>query len=150
MRTINGIEQLNSAVGEELGVTDWYEVSQERINAFAHASNDLYWLHIDPQRASQSPLGGTIAHGLFTLSLGPMFTDEIVSFEGFSVRLNYGYEKVRFPASLPTGSRIRMRSQLEKVAAVDGGAQAYLKQTFEREGQEKPVCVASAILRLVT
>jgi acyl dehydratase len=150
MRTITGLEELRAAVGEELGVSKWHDITQERVDAFADATGDHYWIHVEPERAAASDLGGTIAHGLFTLSLGPMFTYSLVSFEGFSRTLNYGYEKVRFPAPVPTGSRVRMRSQLVDVAEVPGGAQVTLLQTFEREGSEKPVCVANSVFRLVS
>src|SRR3954471_20462660 len=109
MRTIDGVDELQAAVGEEMGVSDWYEVTQERIDVFAQATGDDYWLHTEPDRAADSPMGTTIAHGLLTLGLGPGWTNAIVTFEGFALRLNYGYEKVRFPAPLPVGSRVRMR-----------------------------------------
>jgi acyl dehydratase len=150
MRTISGIDELRASVGEELGVSAWHDITQERIDAFADATGDDYWIHVDPERAAASELGGTIAHGLLTLSLGPMFTYSLVRFEGFSVTLNYGYEKVRFPAPLPTGSRVRMRSRLVEVVDVSGGAQASLLQTFERDGSDKPVCVATSIVRFVS
>lgn len=150
MKTISGIDELRASVGEELGVSGWHVLTQERVDAFADATADDYWIHVDPDRAAASELGGTIVHGLFTLSLGPMFTYSLVRFEGFSLTLNYGYQKVRFPAPLPTGSRVRMRSQLVDVADVPGGAQASLLQTFERDGSEKPVCVATSILRFMT
>ena len=150
MRTISGIDELRSSVGEELGVSAWHDITQGRVDAFADATGDDYWIHVDPERAAASDLGGTIAHGLFTLSLGPMFTYSLLRFEGFSMTLNYGYEKVRFPAPLPTGSRVRMRSKLVEVTEVPGGAQASLLQTFEREGADKPVCVATSVLRFVS
>ena len=149
VRTITGLDELAAAAGDELGNSDWHDVTQERVDAFAETTGDRYWIHTDPTRAAETPLGSTIAHGLYTLSLGPMFTDEIVTFEGFAMRLNYGYEKVRFPAPLPVGSRVRMRSQLVDVTSVGGGAQATLRQTFEREGGVKPVCVADSVLRFL-
>lgn len=150
MRTINGMDELRAAQGELIGVSDWHDVTQQRIDAFAEATGDRYWLHTDPQRAAaESPMGATIAHGLYTLSLGPTFTDSLVTFEGFAVRLNYGYEKVRFPAPLPVGSRVRMRSELVAVAPADGGAQAVFRQTYEREGGDRPVCVADHVLRFL-
>jgi acyl dehydratase len=150
MKTISGIDELRASVGEELGVSEWRAITQERVDAFADATGDDYWIHVDQERAAASELGGTIAHGLFTLALGPMFTYSLVRFDGFSVTLNYGYEKVRFTAPLPTGSKVRMRSKLVDVSDVPGGAQASLLQTFEREGSEKPVCVATSILRFVS
>jgi acyl dehydratase len=149
MRTITGMDELLAAEGEELGVSDWHDITQDRIDAFADATGDHYWIHVDPKRAAESPLGSTIAHGLLTLSLGPMFTYSIVTFEGFSITLNYGYEKVRFPAPLPVGSRVRMRSELAEVKQSPGSAQATMRQTFEREGGEKPVCIAQQVIHLV-
>jgi acyl dehydratase len=149
MRTISGLDELEAAVGEELGVSGWHEVTQADIDRFAEATGDRYWIHVDPERAVSSDLGSTIAHGLLTLSLGPACTDAIVSFEGFSIRMNYGYGKVRFPAPLPVGSRVRMRARLADVSTNGSGAQATLQQTFEREGADKPVCVAEMLLWLV-
>ena len=148
-RIINGMDELVAASGEELGVSDWHEVTQAGIDAFADATGDTYWIHTDPERAKDGPLGGTIAHGLLTLSLGPKFTYSIVQFEGFSITLNYGYEKVRFPAPLPVDSRVRMRSQLVAVEPTANGASARLLQTFETEAGGKPVCVAESVLRFV-
>lgn len=150
MRTINGLDELIAAKGEELGVTEWYEVTQAEIDAFAQATGDHYWIHTDPERAAASPLGSTIAHGLYTLSLGPMFTYSLVTFEGFSISLNYGYEKVRFPAPLPVGSRVRMRCELADVETSGSTSRISLRQTFEREGGEKPVCVATHVVAVVS
>lgn len=105
MRIIRGMKEVTAAVGEEPGVSDWHEMTQQRSDAFADATGDHYWLHTDSQRASESPTGTTIAHGLFTLSLGPMFTDSMITFGGLKLTLNHGYEKVRFPAPLPVDSR---------------------------------------------
>jgi acyl dehydratase len=146
-RTVRGSDELAALVGQEVGLSDWFDVSQEAIDAFAEATGDDYWLHTDPSRAAQSPVGGTIAHGLLTLSLGPRFTYALLAFEGFSLRLNYGYEKVRFPAPVPVGSRVRMRSTLRDVKRLEGGSQATFVQTFEREGHDKPVCVAEHVVR---
>src|SRR5213596_1686683 len=107
MRTITGLDELKQAEGEELGVSDWHEVSQDDINAFADITGDHQWIHVDPERARDTPFGGTIAHGLYTLSLGPKFTFELFSIDGFAFGLNYGYGKVRFPAPVPVGSRVR-------------------------------------------
>ena len=101
--SINGIEELKAAVGQELGVSDWYEVTQEAINEFAEVTQDFQWIHVDPERAEETPFGGTIAHGLYTLSLGPKFSYEIFDLQGFAFGVNYGYDKVRFPAPLPVG-----------------------------------------------
>ena len=143
------MDELRAAEGQQLGVSDWHAVTQQAIDAFAQATGDTYWIHTDPERAAKGPLGSTIAHGLYTLSLGPMFVDSLVTFEDFSVRLNYGYEKARFPAPLPVGSRVRMRCELAEVTASDSAATASLRQTFEREGGDKPVCVAQHVVHFV-
>jgi len=147
MLTITGIDDLKARVGDELGVTDWHDVTQDAIDAFARATGDDQWIHVDVERAAQTAWGGTIAHGLYTLSLGPKFSYELFSFEGFGFGLNYGYNRVRFPAPLPVGSRVRMRALLAAVEEVPGGVQLTVTQTFEREGSEKPVCVADWVAR---
>jgi acyl dehydratase len=150
LRTIRGLEELEAAVGSELGVSDWQDIGQVDVDAFAAATGDRYWLHTDPDRAAASPLGGTVAHGLFTLSLGPAFTYSIVAFEGFSVMFNLGYDRVRFPSPLPTGSRVRMRLALAGADRGQDGVRVTLLQTFEREGEERPACVAQFLLHLMT
>jgi acyl dehydratase len=150
MLTISGIDELRAKVGEELGVSEWHEVTQEAINAFADATGDHQWIHVDPERAAQTPWGSTIAHGLYTLSLGPQFTFAMFTIEGFAFGLNYGYNKVRFPAPLPVNSRVRMRATLSSVDDVPGGVQLTITQAFEREGEEKPVCVAESVSRMYT
>jgi acyl dehydratase len=145
---INGLDELKGKVGQELGVSDWYEVTQERVDAFADATGDHQWIHVDVERAKETPFGGTIAHGLFTLSLGPQFSYAMFTIEGVAFGLNYGYNKVRFPAPLPVGSRVRMRAVLTSVDEVPGGLQFVVTQTFEREGGDKPVCVAESVARV--
>src|SRR3712207_3315865 len=149
MPTFSSVEDLKAAVGQELGVSDWYEVTQERVDAFADATGDHQWIHVDPERAKETPFGGTIAHGLFTLSLGPGLRGETMDFEGFAAVLNYGYGKVRFPAPLPVGSKVRLRTALLGVEEVQGGVQIVIGQTFEREGGDKPVCVAEQLARAI-
>lgn len=148
MLTITGPDELKAKVGEELGVSEWQDVTQARINAFAEATEDFQWIHVDPERAKETPFGGTIAHGLYTLSLGPKFAYAMFSLEGFTFGLNYGYDKVRFPAPVPVGSRVRMRAALAKVDDVPGGLQVTITQTFEIEGGDKPVCVAESLSRV--
>ena len=150
MLTITGIDELKAKVGEELGVSEWHEVTQDAIDAFADATGDHQWIHVDPERAAQTPWGSTIAHGLYTLSIGPKFTFDMFTIEGFAFGLNYGYNKVRFPAPLPVDSRVRMRATLASVDDVPGGVQLTITQTFEREGEEKPVCVAESVSRMYT
>ena len=142
-------EDLQDLLGKEIGPTDWYMVTQERIDAFAAATGDDQWIHVDPERAAASPLGTTIAHGLFSLALGPQFSYSLLSFEGFAHGLNYGYDKVRFPAPLPSGTRVRMRLTLQGADRVPGGIQVRSLQVVEAEGIEKPVVVAEALVRIV-
>lgn len=142
-------KDLVALIGRKIGPTAWHEVTQERVDAFAAATGDHQWIHVDPERAAQSPLGTTIAHGLYSLSLGPAFSYSLISFEAFAHSLNYGYDKVRFPAPLPIGSRVRMTTEVVSVDEVAGGLQVRTMQTFEREGSEKPVAVAESLGRLV-
>ena len=146
--TINGIDELKTRVGDELGVSDWRDVTQADIDAFAEVTGDDQWIHVDPERAKDTPFGGTIAHGYFTLALGPRFSYDLFTMEGIAFGLNYGLGKVRFPAPLPVGSKVRMRAVLSDVSDVPGGVQMTITQTFEREGGDKPVCVAEALSRV--
>jgi acyl dehydratase len=150
MLTLNGIDELKSRVGDELGVSDWVDVTQENIDAFAGVTGDDQWIHVDPERAKETPFGGTIAHGYYTLSLAPRFSYELFNLEGVAMGINYGLNKVRFPAPLPVGSKVRMRMTLQDVEDIPGGAQITMKLTFEREGGDKPVCVAEALSRVFT
>jgi len=150
MLTLTGIDEVRSHVGQELGVSDWHEVTQEAVNEFADVTGDHQWIHVDVERAKETPFGGTIAHGYYTLSLLPKFSYELFNFEGFAFGLNYGLNKVRFPAPLPVGSRVRMRAELVGVEDIPGGVQITTKATFEREGGDKPVCVAESLARLYT
>src|SRR5215213_3486394 len=134
MRTITGLDELKKAEGEELGVSDWHEVSQKDIDAFADATGDHQWIHVDSERAKETPFGGTIAHGYYTLSLAPKLTNKILSLEGFAFGINYGLNKVRFPAPVPVDSRVRATAKVAKLEDVPGGAQMTLELTFEREG----------------
>jgi acyl dehydratase len=145
---INGLEELKSKVGEELGVSDWVDVTQEAIDAFADATGDHQWIHVDPERAKDTPFGGTIAHGLYTLSLGPQLSYSLFEVTGVAFGLNYGYNKVRYPAPLPVGSKVRMRATLTAADDIPGGLQMTVTQTFEREGGDKPVCVAESVSRI--
>lgn len=149
-RVITGIDELRAAEGADLGRSEWFDVTQERIDAFADATGDDYWVHTDPERAATTSLGSTIAHGLFTLSLGPRFTYALVEFAGFATTLNYGYDRVRFPSPLHVDARVRMSAVLVKVEADGaGGATTALRQTFERDGHERPACVADQVLRFL-
>ncbi|HEY1777088.1 MAG TPA: MaoC family dehydratase [Solirubrobacteraceae bacterium] len=144
---LDGADELLSRVGSRLGVSAWHEVAQRDIDVFADATGDHQWIHVDPHLAAAGSFGTTIAHGLYTLSRGPSLNNEIVEIVGFSAALNYGFEKVRFPAPLPVSSRFRMAADLLSAAAVPGGIQIVIRQTFERDGELKPVCVADAVSR---
>jgi acyl dehydratase len=148
MRTFDGIDDLKSAVGTEVGVSEWFDVTQDAINAFADATGDHQFIHVDPEKAAQTPFGGTIAHGLLTLSLGPRFSFEMWTIENTAMVVNYGYNKVRFPAPIPVGSRLRMRATVAAVDDVPGGVQLAITQTFEIDGGDKPVCVAESLARV--
>jgi acyl dehydratase len=146
--TLTGIDEVKAHVGEELGVSDWHEVTQDAIDRFAEVTGDDQWIHVDVERAKQTPFGGTIAHGYYTLSLAPAFSYKLFTFEGFAFAMNYGLNRVRFPAPLPVGSKVRMRAKLAAVDDVPGGAQVTTELTFEREGGDKPVCVAESLVRV--
>jgi len=148
MRTISGLDELKRAEGETLGTSDWHEVSQDAIDAFADVTGDHQWIHVDVERARATPFGGTIAHGYYTLSLAPMLTAQVMALEGFAFAVNYGLNRVRFPAPVPVGSKIRLTAKLAKLEPVPGGAQMQLELTFEREGGDKPVCVAETVARV--
>jgi acyl dehydratase len=146
MRIIAGVEGLRAAVGEELGVSGWHRIDQAAIDAFAGATEDDYFIHLDSERAQrEAGLDSTIAHGLLTLSLGPKFSYEIVTVEGVGSTLNYGYEKVRFTSPVTVDSRLRMRLALAAIVETDAGVRVTYRQTFEIEGSERPACVADSV-----
>ncbi|MFL5003714.1 MAG: MaoC family dehydratase, partial [Xanthobacteraceae bacterium] len=147
-RTITGLDELRQAEGETLGPSEWHDVGQADIDAFADVTGDHQWIHVDPDRAKDTPIGGTIAHGYYTLSLAPKFTEQVLALDGFAFAINYGLNKVRFPAPLPVGGRVRMSARLAKLEDVPGGAQMTLELTFERDGGDKPVCVAETLARV--
>jgi acyl dehydratase len=145
--TISGVDGLRKREGSVLGVSKWLELDQALVDAFAEVTRDDFWIHIEPERAkADAPFGGTIVHGLFTLSLGPGFSYELYEVTGFQFSVNYGFERIRFPAPVPTGSRVRMKAELSAVEVREGGAKTRITQTFECSGSEKPVCVAEAIV----
>ena len=148
-REIAGLDGLRACLGEELGVSPWHLIDQAAIDTFAEATGDRYWIHTDPARAAQTPAGSTIAHGLFVLGLGPILSYEVYVITGFSMYLNYGFGKVRWTAPVPVGSRVRMRATLTGIDETPRGVTCTIEQVFEREGQEKPVCVAESLIRLV-
>ncbi|MFB7248099.1 dehydratase [Streptomyces populi] len=146
-RTFATVEELRSAVGEQLGHTDWVEIEQKRIDLFAEATGDHQWIHVDPEMAATGPFGTTIAHGYLTLSLLPLFGPQLISVEGVKMGVNYGTNKVRFPAPVPVGSRLRATGTITAVDDVPGGVQVSVAFTVEREGGDKPVCVAESVSR---
>jgi acyl dehydratase len=133
--------------GVELGPSEWREVTQERVDRFADATGDHQWIHVDPERAANGPFGGTIAHGYLTLSMLPESSFALMRIEDASAAINYGLNKVRFPAPVPVGSRIRTSFRIVEVTEVEGGVQVTTAATVEREGSEKPVCVAETDAR---
>jgi acyl dehydratase len=134
--------------GDEFGPSDWLEITQDRIDGFADATGDHQWIHVDPERAAEGPFGTTIAHGFLTLSLLVKFLYEVRPESGeYRMGINYGVNKVRFPAPVPVGSRIRAHFEVLEVSEVEGGIQVVTKGTIEREGEEKPVCVAEMVSR---
>lgn len=148
MLTLEGIQELKDRVGEELGVSAWHLVTQEDVDRFADVTGDHQWIHVDVERARATQFGGTIVHGYFTLSLTPQLAASIYTFKGFAYALNYGLDRVRYPAPMPVGKRLRMRAQLTRVDEVAGGVQVAITHAFECEGASKPVCVAEALVRL--
>ncbi len=138
---------LLDAVGDDLGYSDWLEIDQERINLFADATGDHQWIHVDPGKAAEGPYGKTIAHGYLTLSLANLFLPQIMVVENTSMGVNYGCEKVRFPAAVPVGSRIRGHGEVISAEEVKGGVQVVVRMTIEIEGSDRPACVIDTISR---
>jgi acyl dehydratase len=149
VRTFTSLDEIAGAVGEELGSTEWVRIDQQRVNAFADATDDHQWIHVDTARAAAGPFGGTVAHGYLTLALLPRFGAEIFRLETPGPKLNYGLNKVRFPAPVPVGARIRGRARIADVADVAVGKQVIFDWTIEIEGVDKPACVAQTVVLLV-
>jgi acyl dehydratase len=148
MREVASLDELKALVGTEVAVSDWFEVSQGRIDTFADATDDHQWIHVDPARCgSESPFGVPVAHGFLTLSLLPAMLENALRMSDVKMGLNYGLNKVRFPAPVPVGSRVRARLHLGAVEEFEGGAQLAWEVTVEREGLGKPVCVAEFLVR---
>lgn len=146
-RVFASLDELKSAVGEELGHSDWLEIDQKRIDLFAEATGDHQWIHVDPEKAAAGPFGTTIAHGYLTLSLLPVLVPQLMRVEGVRMGINYGTNKVRFPSPVPVGSRLRATGRIAGVSEVAGGVQLTAAVTVEREGGDKPVCVAESVSR---
>lgn len=149
MRVFSGVGELSDAAGTELGVSDWLVVDQERVDTFADATGDHQWIHVDRDRAANGPFGGTIAHGLLTLSLLPAFLHQIYRVDGVRMTINYGLNKVRFPAPVPVGAKLRATARLTGVTPTGEAVQAHVTTTIEIEGGAKPACVAESVLRYV-
>jgi acyl dehydratase len=147
-RTINGIDELRSLVGEHLGYSDYTEITQEQVNQFAEATGDHQWIHVDVEKAKAGPFGGPIAHGYLTLALGPMLLPQVYRLDGVAMGVNYGADKVRFPSPVPVGGKVRLGIRLLEVTDVAGGVQTKLEFTFEVEGAPKPACVAEILFRM--
>ena len=146
--TANGLDELKAMAGTSLGHTGWLEITQDRVNTFADATGDHQWIHVDRERAAAGPFGGTIAHGYLTLSLVIPLLNELVDVKGVSMGINYGLNKVRFPAPVPVGSKVRLAAQLGAVEDAGVNAvQGVIDCIIEVEGSEKPACVAQAVLR---
>jgi acyl dehydratase len=149
MKIFADLAELASAAGTELGPTDWLDVDQERVDTFAEATEDRQWIHVDPERAATGPFGGTIAHGLLTLSLLPMFMHELYRVDNVAMAINYGFNKVRFITPVPVGVRVRASAQITQVDTLDGAVQATLVTTIEVQGATKPAAVVESITRYV-
>ena len=147
MTSFEHLTDLQARVGQEVGVSDWISVDQQRINLFADATGDHQWIHIDAERAAKGPFGTTIAHGFLTLSLLPEMSASAFQVRDTRMGVNYGLDRVRFPAPVPVNSRLRGRFKLTKYEPIEGGAQLTVEVTMEREGSSKPVCVAESLAR---
>lgn len=148
MRTVDGLEEMQRLVGQELGTSEWHCVTQDEVNLFAKATHDHQWIHVDPERCKrESPFGGPIAHGYYTIALAPGLLAQVWRVEGVRMGVNYGLNKMRLPSPVPVGSRVRLRATLTGYEPIAGGASITLGLTFEVEGQAKPACVAEVIYR---
>lgn len=149
MKVFSGLDEFVAAQGSRLGPTDWMEISQDRVNQFADATDDHQWIHVDPEKAASGPFGGTIAHGLLTLSLLPHFTHQLYRVDNVKLAVNYGYNKVRFITPVPVGAKVRASAEVTKVDRLDGAVQATMTVTVEIEGSDKPAAVAESIIRFI-
>ena len=147
MRKFDSLEALAACLGEDVGTSEWITITQQHIDDFAEATGDRQWIHVDPVRAAAGPFGTTIAHGFLTLSLLPQMADSAIALGGVRMGVNYGLNKVRFPAPVPVGSRLRGRFRLTAFEPIEGGAQITMEVTMDREGSAKPVCVAESLSR---
>ncbi len=149
MRVLNNRAEVSAAAGSELGVSHWLEISQDRIDEFARATGDHQWIHVDPDKAAEGPFGTTIAHGYLTLSLMPFLGAQVFAFAGDRAKVNYGINRVRFPAPVPVNSSVRARVDLSEVHEIDSGQRVHLRWVIEIKGSEKPACVAETVVLLM-
>lgn len=144
---VRGVDDIHALVGKEIGTSSWVELTQGQIDGFADLTGDHQWIHTDPERAAEGPFGTTIAHGYLTLSLLLPLLEEVLVLENRTSSINYGLDKVRFPAPVPAGSRVRMSATLVDADDIESGVQVKIDCAFEVDGQERPACVARAVLR---
>lgn len=149
MRIFSSLDEFTAAKGEHLGYSDWHQITQEQVSAFADATGDHQWIHVDVERAAQGPFGGTIAHGYLTLSLLPVLVGQIYRVDGLAMGVNYGLDRLRFPAPVPTGSRVRAGAELRELRVTERGTLASSRVTVEVEGQTRPSCIADTLTLLV-
>jgi acyl dehydratase len=149
MRVFDGIADLEKAVGTHLGYSEWHTVDQDQIDAFAAATGDHQWIHVDPAKAAEGPFGSTVAHGFLTLSLVPMLTWQVYKVEGVTMAVNYGADKLRFPSPVPVGSRVRAAVELTSVTPNKLGYQVATRVTIELSGSDKPACAVDMLAVVV-
>ena len=150
MRVLNDSQEIAAAAGEELGVSEWVTISQERIDLFADATGDRQWIHVDPERAAEGPFGAPIAHGYLTLSMLPFLGAQVYAFAGDVARVNYGLNKVRFITPVRVGSKVRNRVVMQEVHDTDKGQHVTLQHTIEIKGEDKPACIAETLTLLMS
>jgi acyl dehydratase len=149
VKVFEGLDEFAAAKGSQFGPTEWLTISQERVNLFADATDDHQWIHVDPEKAAGGPFGGTIAHGLLTLSLLPHFSQQLYRVANIALGVNYGYNKVRFITPVKVGANVRARGELTSVNQLDGAVQATTTITVEIEGSDKPAAVVESIVRYI-
>ncbi|OBJ44230.1 dehydratase [Mycolicibacterium mucogenicum] len=149
MKVFDNLSEFVAAAGSQLGPTEWMEITQDRVNLFADATDDHQWIHVDPERAAAGPFGGTIAHGLLTLSLLPHFMHQLYRVDNVALAVNYGYNKVRFITPVKVGANVRAGAVISKVDELDGAVQATMTVTVEIEGSDRPAAVVESIVRII-
>jgi len=150
MRVFSTFEEIEAAAGEEIGASEWVEITQERVDEFAKATDDFQWIHVDQDKAKAGPFGGTIAHGYLTLSLIPYLSNQVFGVETDGAKLNYGLNKVRFPNPVPVGARVRAVVTVGEVTDLPAGKQLTMKYVIEIEDHDKPACVAETVVLLLS